>query len=120
MALLPNHVDEYASQLSKSLQGALKTGRWSKIILPELLELIKFTNQTTVSHEYRCSLHLLAGLYAFYSDNRNHAKVEFISAKRLGVVNPTSVSPDIWTPEALDFFTKLPAKKTVPAAKRSA
>ncbi|UCC96087.1 MAG: hypothetical protein JSW40_04860, partial [Candidatus Omnitrophota bacterium] len=54
---LCNTDDQYARQLSDSLQSALKTGRWSKSVLPEIFGLISFTNQVTISLECRRSLH---------------------------------------------------------------
>ena len=82
-----------ARQLYDSLENALNAGRWNKSVLPDLLQLIDFTDQPAVPLDVRCHLRLIGGVYAFLAGDPAQGQFEFKAAKRLGA---TTVPIDVF------------------------
>jgi len=93
-----------AQELLSAIEGELAAARWSRSRLPDLARAVSAIDHSAVSQPTAARLHLALGLYAFFTDDLDLARQQWLLAKGSGLDNPRAVASELWTPGAAEAF----------------
>lgn len=93
-----------AQQLLSAIEEELAAARWSRSRLPDLAKAVSTIDHSAVSQPTAARLHLALGLYAFFTDDLDLARQQWLLAKGNGLDNPRVVAGELWTPGAAEAF----------------